>query len=367
MTLDEQLIASISQPATTNEPNTGMVGTPPVATVETPPVVTVMETPAPVSEETKPVEPDFNKLVEEWTGGTFKDVDTLKQALPKFSQYDAVKQERDQFEAKTKENPYASDYVRILNDLVQKGATPDQLSNFQKINSIGDIASLTPVDAKVAKLVLIDGYNENVARKMVDRDYPVGDYEDGTDDKLILEEKLRVDSNADKAALAHYKAQTSTAPATNDDAKLQALAQRTQHENYVKQIVPSIAGQINGMGELSFKDDKGTEQGKLKFDYPPEFKARIPGILEEYFMDGQTPINNDTVQQAFKTANAAYLDENFPVLSKRIWDSAYAKGAEDMVNKYENKSGLPQSPEVQVIPNNSAAELLAFQKRLVGQ
>lgn len=363
-TIDEQLIASISTPAAPIEPKTEMVETP-AAIVETAPAAAEMVALATPSE---PVidAPDYNKILDEISSGAFKDVETFKQSLPKISEYDRIKQERDDFEAKTKVDPYASDYVRILNELVKKGATPDQLNNFQKINSIGDIDTLSPVDAKVAKLVLIDGYKEDVARKMVAREFPIDDYEAGSDDRQITEEQLRVASNADKTQLADYKAKTSTIATLNDDAKLQALAQQQQHQAYVKQTVPSIASQINGMGEIAFKDDKGVEQGKLKFDYPAEFKARIPAILEEYFMDGQTPINNDTIQQAFKTANAAYLDENFPVLSQRIWESAYAKGLQDATNKYENLSGLPSSPEVRTAESTDA-EYMKFVNGLVGR
>jgi hypothetical protein len=372
-TIDEQLIASISQEVSTPQP-TSVMEQAPVATHE-PAAAPVMSEVAPTGEQ--PAEPeakptteqpafDANKWVDEITGGMFKDVDAFKQSLPKLSEYDKLKTERDTFEAKTKENPFASDYVKILNDLVSKGATVDQLNNFQKINAIGDINTLSPIDAKVAKLVLIDGYKESVARKMVDKDYPITDYDDGSDEKEILEEKLRVDSNTDKAALAQYKAQTSTVTNPAEDVQLQTLAQKAQHETYVKSTVPNIASQINGMGELSFKNKDGVEQGKLKFDYPAEFKAQIGDKLTEYFMDGQTPINNETVQEAFKTINAYYLDENFPVISQRIWDSAYAKATEDAINKYENKSGLPKSPEVQV-SENSNADYNKFLNGLVGK
>lgn len=309
--------------------------------------------------------PDYNKYVEEITGGQFKDVESFKQALPRLNEYDTVIKERDEFKAKTEVNPYASDYVRIFNELVQKGATPDQLNNFQKINAIGDINTLDPMDAKVAKLVLIDGYKESVARKMVERDYPIGDYEDGSDDKEILEEKLRVDANTDRSALEKYKAETYTVKNPQEDVKLQELAQRTQHESFVKGEVPKIANQITGMGELSFKMKDG-EPIKMKFDYPDEFKSQIAPKLQEYFMDGNTPINTQTVAEAYKTINAAYLDENFPALSQRIFDTAYNKAWEDATNKYENRSGLPQSPELQVTPNKNA-DYNKFLKGIVGQ
>lgn len=376
MTIDEQLIASISKLPAPNEGNTnqnaGMVTDleKPIVPASEIPVDAGMATQKPSEEQNKPtiiepIVPDYNKYVEEVTGGLFKDVDTFKQALPKLSQYETLQKERDDFKAKTEVNPYASDYVKILNDLVSKGATPDQLNNFQKINAIGDINTLSPIDAKVAKLVLIDGYKESVARKMVDRDFPIADFAEGSDEKEIAEESLRVASNADKALLAQYKAQTSTIKNPQEDQQLQVLAQRQQHENYVKGEVPKIAGAINGMGELAFSI-KDKEPVKMKFDYPEDFKSQIAPKLQEYFMDGQTPINNETVQQAFKVINATYLDENFPTLSQRIFDTAYAKAWEDATNKYENRSGLPKSPEIQVTPNVNG-DYNKFLKSIVGQ
>lgn len=370
---DELLIASLSAQAPQNglEPiqNSGMeqVQETPAANAQEENAGSGMEQQQAGETQNQPLpeQPDYNKYVEEITGGQFKDVEAFKQALPRLTDYDTISKERDELKAKTEVNPFASDYVRILDELVRKGATPDQLNNFQKINAIGDISTLNPIDAKVAKLVLIDGYKESVARKMVERDYPIGDYDEGTDEKEILEEKLRVDANADKAALNQYKAETSTIKNPQEDLQLQTLAQRAQHESFVKGEVPKIASQITGMGEVSFKMKEG-EPVKMKFDYPDDFKALIAPKLQEYFMDGNTPINTQTVAEAYKTINAAYLDENFPSVSQRIFDTAYAKAWEDATNKYENRSGLPQSPELQVTPNKNA-DYNKFLKGIVGQ
>lgn len=374
-TIDDQLISSIAQTVPPTEQSqaemvngtventtqqqgqpTEMEGTPTTPEPIAIPPTTTVET---------PTEPDYNKWLENVTGGLFTDVDAFKAALPKVTQYDTLKQERDAFELKTKENPFADEYVQKLNDLKKNGASADQIENFHKINNIGDIKEMSPVDAKVAKLVLIDGYRESVARKMVERDYPVGDYEDGSDDKELLEEKLRVDANADKKALEQFKAQASVVDTTaQEQQKLADLAKHTQHEQQVKQTVPQIAQNIVGMGEIDLKPSKDGDAIKMKFDYPTDFKANIPLMLNDYFMDGLTPITNESVQEAYRHINASYLDQYFPVLAQKILEQGIALATEAVVNKYENKSGLPQSPEIQVHGNNDQQTIGDFMKEI---
>lgn len=379
---DDQLIASLSKSIALDNQNTGIVTDNTQQQPITPAVNTEIVTPQPKQEPITPAAqatpatpepPDYNKYIEELTGGQFKDADTLKQVLPRLSAYDTlvqerdtITQERDTFKAKAEADPFADEFVKKLDGLKRSGATPDQVKNYFRINEVGDIGTLSATDARVAKLVLVDGYKENIAKKMVEKEYPIADYEEGSDDREIIEERLRVDANNDRVALDKYKAQVATIANPNQDTQLQQVAVRQQHETFVKSQVPKIAEKIQGMGEIAFKDDKGNELAKLKFDYPADYKSQIAPKLEQYFMDGQTPINNETVQEAYRTVNAAYLDEHFPALAQRVWDSAYAKGIEMATNKYENRSGLPKGEEP-VVNKDEKTAYNKFLKGLVGQ
>lgn len=378
--IDDKLIASISQPVTeqpqAQEPNPVMEQQPtPVVDTPTPAPEMVAPVEAPVTETPVTPEPvDVNKIIAELSGGQFTDVENFKQALPKFNQFDTISTEKEtlskaktELEQKLQEQAFANDYVKTLNDLVKSGATADQLKSFQAINNIGDINELSPIDAKVAKLVLIDGYRESVARKMVTNEFQVEDYEEGSDEREIIQEKLRVSSEADKQFLSKYKADLSAIDnSAKENQRLQELAAVEQHKQLVNTHVPQIANSVQGMGELSFKPKDGDEV-KIKFDYPEDFKATIGERLTNFFMDGTTPVTQENVELALRHVNAVYLDENFPKIAQKIWADAESATWEKAVNKYENRSGLPTSPEPQVVQNQQNAEMNSFLRGLVGK
>jgi len=372
--IDDKLIGSISQPvaqeqapvnneapemvAPTNEVQTNTPA-PEMGSVPQPEV-----TPAPTPEIAAPAPIDYNKIVAELTSGSFTDAEAFKQALPKLKEYDALNIAKADLEKKLNDNSFANDYVKTFNDLVKSGATPDQLKSFQQINLIGDLKDLSAIDAKVAKLVLIDGYRESVAKKMVERDYPLDDYEEGTDEREILQEKLRVESNSDRQSLEKYKSDlTKVDNSAQENQRLQQLAAVEQHKSLVNQYVPQIAAKVNGMGELEFKPKEG-DAVKIKFDYPDDFKSTIQERLSAFFMDGNTPVTNENVEVALKHINAVYLDEQFPKIAQKIWADAENATWEKAVNKYENRSGLPTTPEI-LAPNNSQAEYNNFLRTTV--
>jgi len=309
---------------------------------------------------------DYDKVVGELTGGLFRNAEEFKASLPKFSEYDRLKQERDEFESKTKQDPFANPYVKKLNELLVGGASADQIENFHKINKVGDISALSPLDAKLAKMVLVDGWRESVAQLALNQEFPLEDYEEGSPERTIMEEKLRLSAEADKKSLEQFKSDNSVVSTQNaEQIQLQAAAKQKEHDDYVRANVPQIASQIQGMGEIEFKVKDG-QPLKMKFDYPQEFKAQMGDKLFEYFSDGQTPITQETVAQAFKAINATYLDENFPKISQRIYETAWNAALEFATNKYENKSGLPQSSQVNPQGANTQQAYGDFLKGLVG-
>src|SRR6478736_1492489 len=66
-------------------------------------------------------QPDYGKIFDEISGGLFKDVDSFKAALPKFQAYDSLQSKALQLEEKSKENPFANDFTKVLNEMVKSG------------------------------------------------------------------------------------------------------------------------------------------------------------------------------------------------------------------------------------------------------
>jgi hypothetical protein len=322
--------------------------------------------------ETQPVveaptyqEPDHNKWLSEQTGGLITSVDDFKQALPKISQYESIAQQKEELERS--KISYANGFVKELNELALAGANQDQLKAFVKLNERGDLNELNPLDAKVAKLVLVDGYSEEVARKLVDRDFSPERFEEGSDEYEIAKDELRVSSKSDIEALKKYKADLTTVSnpekEQQEQARLQQIAQTEQHERLVKQEAPKIASYIQGIGKVNLTGKEGDDAVFLDFPFPDDFKSKVSTMAENYFLDNNEPITQESVLEFAKYAKATYLEENFEKVTKSIWSHAESVLAERIANKYENRSGLAKQvePDVQISIN---AERQAFLERV---
>lgn len=307
-------------------------------------------------------EPDHNKWLSEQTGGVITSVENFKEALPKISQYEAVLQQKEELE-KSKIT-YANSFVKELNELALSGANQDQLKAFVKLNDKGDLNELSPVEAKVHKLVLVDGYSEEIARKLVDRDFSPERYDEGTDEYEIAKEELRLSAKADVEALKKYKADLTTVSNPEKDQqeqlRLQQIAQTEQHERLVRQEAPKIASYIHGLGKTNLNGKEGDEAVFLDFQFPDEFKSKLPAMVESYFLDSNEPITQDSVNDFTTYAKASYLVENFDKVAKSIFSHAESVTREKISNKYENRSGLaPQvEPDVQISANEARQAFL---------
>lgn len=316
--------------------------------------------------ETTVVEPDYNKWLETESGGVLKDVDTFKSILPKLSEYDQLVAQKAELEQKLNVKPFQNEFVEKLNDFYKSGAREDQIKNFIKVSSV-DIDKLSPVDVKVAVMVK-EGYTEEMAKLIVEQDFPIDSFEEGSTDRLILEEKLRVSSQKDLETLKQYKADISkidnpleAIQAQQEQARLEGIAKAEQFKNQVTQVVPKIAEAITGIGELVIKPGKEgeSEAMKMAFDYSDDFKAQIPEKLSNYFLETNTPLTPEAVIQAEDYIKANYLAQNIESILQANTRHVEAITWEKAVNKYENRSGLPQET-VNTNVDNSQAEYSSF-------
>lgn len=314
-------------------------------------------------EETKSVtEPDYNKWLSEQTGGLFSNVESFKESLPKISNYETVLQQKEELEKSR--ISYANSFVKELNELALAGAGQDQLKAFVRLNERGDLSELNPIDLKVSKLVLVDGYSEEIARKVVERDFSLNRFEEGTDEYDIAKEELRISSKGDLEALNKYKAELSTVvnpeKEQQEQARLQHIAQTEQHQRYVKESAPKIAQAIEGLGKMNLNGKEGDDAIFLDFPFPEDFKSKLPSLAENYFLDNNEQINEENLKDFATYARATYLVENFDKVAKSIASHIESVVAEKYSNKYENRSGLkPQvEPDVKISQDRSKQEFL---------
>lgn len=316
------------------------------------------------------VEPDYNKWLDEQSNGTFKDVDSFKSALPKLSEYDTLLSQKAELEAKLNVKPFQNEFVEKLNDFYKSGASEDQIKNFIKVSSV-DLDQLSPVEVKIAAMVK-SGYKEDIARVIVEQEYPIDSYDEGSTERIILQEKLRVSSQQDLEVLKQYKADISKIDnpleklqAEQEEARLQTIAQESQYKSQVSQVVPKIAEVFTGLGEMTIKPAKEGEYDamKMSFDYSEDFRTKVPDMVSNYFLDTKSPINEASVAEAREYINANYLANNIESILQANTRHVEAATWEKAVNKYENRTGLP--PETtNVTVDNTQAEQASFLQRV---
>lgn len=346
--------------------------TPDAAIVEETPVETpvlaetpteIVETPsiAPTNEPVvEPSTPNYNAILEEISGGAFKDVETFKGSLPKFQEYDSLTTAKTELEEKVK-NMFTptNDYVKTLNEMYANGATTDQIKSYQRLNEIGDLNTLSPFDIKVHKMVH-EGYNEDIARKIVGQEFPIEDFEEGSDERLILEEKMKISSAQDLKILEQHKKDLSSfgeqQKQAQEQEKLQLIASQENHKKEVALAVPKIAEAMKGLGELNLNGKDGEEAVKLNFDYKDEFKAEIPKLINDFFVEYNLPLTAENIQNASNYISAVYWDQNKESILQSATKHVEAVTWEKALNKYENRSGLPTEPVNANIVNVNAAQ-----------
>jgi len=344
---------------TTETPTTEIVDDKHVETVEqteTTPTTEIVE--APTTEphiETPPIETvDYSKFLSETSEGLFTDVDSFKASLPKIKEYDQLVSAKTELEEKLKVDPFANDYVKTLDSMIRAGKSADEIENFTKISRL-DLDQISAIDAKVMVMVK-DGYSEAIARQIVEQEFPLNDYDEGTVERSILEEKLRVSSLKDRNILKEYKKDLTTidtsAQTAAEQQRLTDIANAEMHKQTVKQQIPKIAETLTGLGEINLNGKEGDEAVNLKFDFKDDFKAGLPKALESFFLDGHMEINEDNIKLAQGYIAADYLQKNFSQISQAIFKHAEAITTEKMVNKYENRTGLPVETPNPVVDNS---------------
>lgn len=324
-----------------------------------------------------PVVVDYSEFLTKESDGLFTDVDSFKLALPKIKQYDtkvteyeALLATKTELEDKIKTMVVpANDYAKTLNEMLLAGKTADEIENFTKISRL-DIDQISAIDAKVMVMVK-NGYSEAIARDIVEAEFPIEDFEEGSKDRAMLEEKLRVSSLEDRNILKAYKKDLTTidnsaqvqAQEQAEQIRLQGIAKVEEHKTQVKQQVPKIAEGIIGLGEKNLNGKEGDESVKLNFDYSPEYKAEIPAKVESFFLDAQMEVTPENIALVERYVKADYLERNFDQIAQSIFKHAEAITTEKMVNKYENRTGLP--PEsTNVVVDTSKQEYNDFLNKI---
>jgi len=340
-------------------------GTPPAAPT---PALNTQSQPNTPAVPTGPSDADYNNFLDRMSGGLIKDENGFKSVLPQLTEYPTLKSQLTELTSKLEKAPkFANDEVRIYNDLVAGGASKEQLQSFQQINAVGDLKELTPTEARIARMVLVDGVKPSVAKMKVEREFKIGENYSNVDpeEREILDEDLRVASNKDREELAKFKAQVSqTTQAAPEELALQQEARVQQHSAQIKPYVKDLVTGLPHLGNFSLIDaDAAKGIDGLSYEVPinDAAKQEIGQYVENYFMDGLTPVTHENTYTALAYARAEYFRLHAGDIFKSVADFLIPKIQEDVESRYENRSGLkptPENPNPGQNPGAATAEMM---------
>jgi hypothetical protein len=304
--------------------------------------------------------------------GLVKDEDSFKSIIEKARNAEQLATEKAELE-KNQFKP-ANDYVKGLNEILLSGGTKDQVNAFVKLNGYGELTELTPLDAKVAKMVLIDGFSEDIARKMVKAEFDVSNLDpndpDDADQILITNEKLRVSARADVQALESYKKDLSVVhnpeKESAEQAKLAELAQISTYNKAVEQETPNMVKHFPAKLNYEFKIGEETIQFEDSIDQ--DFLSKeLPTLVADYFKDSLDPVNSQTLSDAYGYAHGEYLKANVGKMLERAYSKGATEATEKTVNRYENRSGLPRAEENTVMAVSEDVTQDFINKQMLGR
>lgn len=337
-------------------------------------VTTTQEEPAPVAVATEQTpEPASSEPYNYWpdleskTEGLVKDEESFSALIERAKAAETLEQE-----VKNSFKP-ANEYISKLNEMTLAGANPDQIKAFVKLNGYGDLETLSPIDLKVTKMVLTEGYSEEVARKIVNRNFDLNQFDEDIpeqkEDADIMREELRISAKKDLEVLKEYKKELSTVnnpeKENAEKVRLQQIADATNYNKTVEREAPNIVKHFPD--KLSYEFKVGEETVAYEDSFEKQFlEKELAEHVKEYFKDSMDPVNAETVSQAYSFALGEYLKANDAKRLERAYQKGYTAAVEKTVNRYENKSGLPRAQENQIIATTESG-LAEFTKKMIGQ
>lgn len=313
-------------------------------------------------------EPDYNTLIDKMSKGKIKDLASFEAILPRIEEYDTLKAERDDLSAKMAKVPvYADDEVRILNELKTAGASKEQIKTFQKINEYGSIKDMPDREARIAKMVMIDGVKPSVAELKVDREYKVNE-ELSEEDREILDDEMRVSILKDREELEKFKASVSSPNQISpEEAQLQQQTKLAAHQAVVKPYVADVIKSISNMGVFNLSGKEGDEAVNFELGIDDATRAKLGGYVENFFMDGLTPVTPESTREALHYARAEFVRENLGDILKSAFEKGDSIATKRMTDKYENRTGLQTPGDNTVLQTSESAETAAWMQKKVNK
>lgn len=262
---------------------------------------------------------DIEKVLGEFTGGKVKSLVDLQNLTGLPEKYQQTQKQYEQLEQKYKanENPFASDYVKRLNDMYKSGASESEIEKFQRAQKL-DIGKMTPWQKVSESLSLQNpGMSQEQINAYMANKYGVDSEESLQENNLASAQILMDVKDADNTLKSFIVDSGQTQNERQQALQQQALVQSKQGWTKVfsdEKILPVFK---STKFEVPMADGKNVFG--VDFDVPKETKAEVIAQIND-MMTG-VPVN----RESFEYAKNMYQNLVLVKHSKQIMSLIIAK------------------------------------------
>lgn len=310
-------------------------------------------------EEQQRQEQAYNDYFDKMSGGKIKDATAFKAVLPILEEYPILQKQHEELAAKMASAPvFADDEVRIFNELKGSGASKEQINTFLKLGQLGDLKELSDRDAIIANMIMLKGTKESAAGFKVNRDFKIDDESLSEEEREILDDDLRIAGDTARKELEKFKSTLSEPVLEPEEVRLAQQAKIMAHQAVVKPYVTEVVNSIPHLGLFNLSGKEGAEAVAYEMPLETETKAFLGQMVENYFMDGLTPVTEESTREALNFARAEYFRVNAEKILQMAFERGVSLTTEKLVAKYENRSGLKQQGDNPIIEGGNEAQTM---------
>ena len=211
---------------------------------------------------------------------------------------------------------------------------PDKNPVLMQEIATADLRGMDDMDILVKQTMLDNPDLENGeagAREYLDSVYGIDRNDEDFQMTIAMKNRIKIDANKARKDLATLKSEIELPKVMTEEERAQAMQEAV--ENKKKEVAPyrEKFEQFD-----TFKTKIGDNE--FKFDVPNDFKEGLADMFDNFFIQGNQPINEENLQAIQELRDAFFLKENFAKIYEVITKEAITKEKAKMDEMLHNEA-----------------------------
>ncbi len=218
-------------------------------------------------------------------GVEFQSEDEVKNFFEKAKNYTDLQSKYDDLNRsyeslKDQPEPFANDKIKKLNEMMKQGRSQDDIAAFEKINSVGELKDLQPLDKVKLALQLRDGLTPEEADIRIKSLYKLD--EETYDADIIAENKINLKLNAkkDEEFLESFRVKLEENPAQQQQQDF--TKQIAEYTEKVTPIIKSIGEKYTAIKGVNLNGKTGNDAFTLDLPVSEESRNAIKDLATQF-------------------------------------------------------------------------------------